>query len=263
VIGTTISHYKILEKLGSGGMGVVYKAEDLKLKRLVALKFLPPDLTQDPETKKRFIHEAQAASALQHSNICAIHDIDETEAEQTFICMDFYQGETLKEKIKDERLKIKDILNYAKQIAEGLAGAHKKGIIHRDIKPANIMITEDGIAKIVDFGLAKLTGQTQLTKDGSTLGTIAYMSPEQARGAEVDHKTDIWSFGVLLYEIVTGQLPFKGDYDQAMLYSIINDEIEPITGLRSGVPKELERIVAKALAKIPDERYQHIDEMLV
>ena len=263
MIGKTISHYKIIEKLGEGGMGVVYKAEDTKLKRIVALKFLPPELTRDPEAKKRFIHEAQAASSLQHNNICTIHEFDETEDEHLFICMDYYRGESLEDKIDRGPLKLEEAIDIAIQVTQGLAKAHEEGIVHRDIKPANLHVTNDNMTKILDFGLAKLRVKTKLTKEGTTLGTVAYMSPEQTRGEPVDHRTDIWSLGVVLYTMITGQLPFKGDHEQAVMYSIINEIQEPLTGLRTGVPMELERIVNKALLKKPDERYQHVDEMLV
>jgi len=263
MVGKTVSHYKIIEKLGAGGMGVVYKAEDSKLKRTVALKFLPPELTRDPDAKERFIREAQAASSLQHNNICTIHDIDETADSQLFMVMDCYEGQTLKEKINSGPLKIDESLDIAIQIAEGLQEAHEKGIIHRDIKSSNIMISSKKQIKITDFGLAKLSGQTKLTQTGTTVGTVAYMSPEQSRSLEVDRRTDIWSFGVLLYEMITGQLPFKGEYDQAVVYSIINDEPEPPTALRTGVPIELERVIAKAILKDPEKRYQHVDELLV
>ncbi|MCI0697473.1 protein kinase [candidate division KSB1 bacterium] len=262
MIGQTISHYKILEKLGGGGMGVVYKAQDLKLDRFVALKFLPPHLSADEDEKKRFIHEAKAASALDHPNICAIYEIDETEDGQMFIAMAYYEGETLKKKIERGPLPIDQTIDLAIQIAQGLAKAHKHGITHRDIKPANVMITKEGVAKIVDFGLAKLAGQTKLTKSGMTVGTVAYMSPEQARGEEVDHRTDIWALGVVLYEMITGQLPFKGEYEQAVIYSILCQEPASIISLRTGVPMELERVVNKAMAKKAGERYQHMDEML-
>ena len=262
MIGKTISHYKILEKLGEGGMGIVYKAEDTKLKRTVALKFLPPGLTRDPQAKERFLHEAQAAAALEHQHICNIYEIDETE-EQIFIVMSCFEGQTLKEKIDAGLLKIDEALKIAVQAAEGLQAAHEKGIIHRDIKSANIMVTDKGQTKIMDFGLAKLKGQTKITKEGSTLGTAAYMSPEQSQGAEVDHRTDIWSLGVVLYEMITGQLPFKGEYEQAVIYSIMNEEPEPLTALRTGVPMELERIVNKTLAKDPSERYQNADDLIV
>jgi non-specific serine/threonine protein kinase len=263
MIGRTISHYKILEKLGGGGMGVVYKAQDLKLDRIVALKFLPPDLTRDPEAKARFIHEAKAASALQHDNICTIHDIDEEPDGQLFLSMDFYDGETLKEKIERGPLPIDEAIDLAMQISRGLAKAHEAGMVHRDIKPANIIVTQEGEAKIVDFGLAKLAGQTKLTKAGSTLGTAAYMSPEQARGEESDRRSDIWSLGVVLYEMIAGRPPFKGDYENALMYSILNVEPEPITGLRTGVPMELERIVTKCLKKKAADRYQNLADFLV
>jgi serine/threonine-protein kinase len=262
MIGKTISHYKILEKLGEGGMGVVYKAEDTKLKRLVALKFLPSSLMASEAEKTRFVHEAQAAAALNHPNICTIYEINEADG-QSFIAMEFIEGQSLKDKIAAGPLKIDEALNIAMQVAEGLHAAHEKKITHRDIKPANVMITTKGQAKIMDFGLAKLAGRTVVTKEGMTLGTVAYMSPEQGRGEEVDRRTDIWAFGVVLYEMITGQHPFKGMYEQAVMYSIMNEEPEPMTGLRTGVPMELERIVNKCLAKNPGERYQHVDEMLV
>ncbi|HGY54062.1 MAG TPA: serine/threonine protein kinase, partial [Caldithrix abyssi] len=262
MIPKIISHYKIVEQIGSGGMGVVYKAEDVKLKRPVALKFLPPEMTRDAESKARFIREAQAASSLDHLNVCTIYEIDETE-DRIFIAMGFIEGKSLLEKINEERLKIKDIVDLAIQIAGGLQAAHEHGIVHRDIKPANILITNDHVVKIVDFGLAKLSRQTKLTMNGTTLGTVAYMSPEQARGEEVDQRTDIWSLGAVLYEMLTGQRPFQGEYDQAVLYSIINDQPEPPSALRSGVPPELERIVLKMLAKDPAKRYQSVNDLLV
>jgi len=263
MIGQIISHYRILQKLGGGGMGVVYRAEDTRVKRTVGLKFLPPELTLDEEAKTRLVREAQAASALQHDNICTIHDIDETPDGQLFIAMDFYEGETLKKRIERGPLPIDIAVDIAMQVARGLAKAHEAEMVHRDIKPANIMVTKEGEAKIVDFGLAKLAGQTKLTKAGSTVGTVAYMSPEQARGEEVDARTDIWSLGVVMYEMITGQLPFKSEYPDAALYSILNEESEPLTGLRTGVPMELERIVNKCLEKKPADRYQHLTDLLV
>jgi serine/threonine protein kinase len=269
MIGKTISHYKILEKLGEGGMGVVYKAEDTKLKRMVALKFLPPELTRDSDAKKRFIQEAQAASALQHNNICTIHEIDETKPApgepgdgQLFICMDFYEGETLNKKIERGPLPLDEAIEIAIQIVQGLARAHEADIIHRDIKPANILITDRGEVKIVDFGLARAAGQTRLTKASTTLGTVAYMSPEQARGEDADQRTDIWSLGVVLYEMVTGRLPFTGDYEQAMMYWILNDAPKPVKQFRSEVPANLEQAICKALEKDRIKRYQNIRELL-
>ena len=261
MIGQIISHYRILEQLGCGGMGVVYKAEDTRLNRIIALKFLPPELTRDKEAKQRFIHEAQAASSLQHHNICTIHDIDETEDGQMFICMDSYEGETLKGKITKGPLKIDETINIAIQLAEGLQCAHDHGIIHRDIKPANIFITKAGEVKILDFGLAKLTGRSIITKMGSTVGTVDYMSPEQTRGENIDHRTDIWSFGIVLYEMLTGELPFKGDYEQAVIYSIINEEPEFISKIRSDVPQQFEKIISKSLNKNSVKRFSDVKEI--
>jgi serine/threonine-protein kinase len=262
MIGKTISHYKILKKIGEGGMGVVYKAQDTKLGRVVALKFLPSHALGTGDEQSRFSREAQAAAALNHSNIATIHEIDEFNG-QSFIAMEYIDGCTLKDKINQGPLKLDQAIKITIQVGDGLHVAHEKGIVHRDIKPANIMLTEKGEAKITDFGLAKLTDRTKLTKSETILGTVAYMSPEQTQGTKVDRRSDIFSLGGVLYEMITGQSPFAGDYDQAMVYSILNEEPEPITGLRTGVPMELERIVNKTLAKSPDERYQHLDEMRV
>ncbi len=263
MIGKTISHYKILEKLGAGGMGVVYKAQDTKLDRFAALKFLPPHLGQSEEEKKRFIQEAKAASALDHPNICTIYEIDETEDGQMFIAMACYEGESLKERIERGPMPLDEALDIAVQISQGISRAHEENIVHRDIKPANIIITNRGEVKIVDFGLAKLAGRTMLTKEGTTLGTVAYMSPEQAQGSNVDHRTDVWALAAVLYEMITGRQPFEGDYEQAVMYSIMNEEQEPVTSLRTGVPMDLERLVSKALSKDPGDRYQAVDEILV
>ena len=202
MIGKTISHYEIIEQLGAGGMGVVYKANDTRLKRQVALKLLSSELSHNEDAKNRFMREAQAASALDHPNICNVHEIDQTDDGQLFICMTFYEGDTLKKRLDEGPLPLEDIVTLALQIAHGLARAHKAGIFHRDLKPANIMLTGQGELKIVDFGLAKLSGQQDLTKEGSTIGTMAYMSPEQAKGQTVDHRTDLWSFGIILYELL-------------------------------------------------------------
>ena len=260
--GTTFAgRYQIIEELGRGGMGVVYKAQDTKLKRTVALKFLPPELTHISEVKERFMREAQAAAALDHPNICTVHEFDEAE-EKTFISMAYIEGQSLKKKIESGPLVLDEALRIATQVAEGLQEAHDREVVHRDIKSANIMVDERGQAKIMDFGLARIAGGTLVTKEGMTMGTIAYMSPEQARGEEVDHRTDIWSLGVVLYEIFTGQLPFKGEHDQAVVYSILKEKPKPITDIKADIPTAIEQVVGKALEKNPDERYQHIDELI-
>ncbi len=256
MIGETILHYKIIKELGRGGMGVVYLAEDTKLKRQVAIKFLPKQISAGSDERKRFEIEAQAAAALNHSNITIIHAI-EKEGDNVFIVMEFIDGIELKDKVKSGTISTKELLNIAIQIAEGLEAAHKKGIVHRDIKSQNIMITNEGKVKIMDFGLAKVKGGSQLTQIGSTIGTVAYMSPEQTRGDEVDHRTDIWSLGVVVYEMLTGKMPFKGDYDQAIIYSILNEELDPVTEYDEG----LTHIIGKSLAKNPDERYQTAREI--
>ncbi len=262
MVGRIISNrYRILEELERGGMGIVYKAEDLKLKRKVVLKFLSPELTRDVEAKQRFIHEAQTASSIDHPNICTIHDFLETGEGQVFIVMEYYHGKTLKDLVK-EKITLHEVVDIAIQIAKGLSSAHQKGIIHRDVKPANIMITEDGVVKILDFGIAKLRGKSGLTRTGITMGTVAYMSPEQAQGKDVDHRTDIWSFGVVLYEMLTGELPFKGEYEQAVIYSILNEEPEPISSLQKHIPSSLENIVNKCLQKDPLLRYRNMEEVL-
>ncbi len=257
MIGETILHYKILEKLGEGGMGVVYKAEDTKLKREVAIKFLPHHIAANEEERERFKIEAQSAAALNHPNIATIYAIEESN-EEMFIVMEYIEGKELREIIKSEIPDLKTPLSYATQIAEGLNAAHRKGIVHRDIKSANIMVTEQGQIKIMDFGLAKLSGSAQLTKIGTTIGTAAYMSPEQAKGEEVDQRTDIWSFGVVLYEMLTKKLPFPGDYEQAVIYSIINEESKVVPTM----DPRIRFIIQKALTKDPNKRYQSADEII-
>ena len=262
MIGKTISHYKILEKLGEGGMGVVFKAQDLRLRRSVALKFLSPAITADAGAKERFIQEAQAASSLDHPNICTIHEINETEDGQLYIVMACYDGETLAEKIRRGALPVSAAVDITGQIARGLAKAHQKGMVHRDIKPANVLITVEGIIKILDFGLAKLAGAARITRAGWTPGTAAYMSPEQAFGGDIDQRTDIWSLGVVFYEMLAGFPPFKGEYEQALVYSIMNEEPAPLLAIRPEIPPALEQLVLKTMAKDPVLRFTDADELV-
>jgi len=259
--GTLIAgKYRIIEEIGAGGMGVVYKAEDLKLKRCVALKFLPPHLMDEPDLKERFLIEAQAAAALSHPNICVIHEVGESE-ERPYIAMEYVEGETLRDKVKEGPIKTEEALNIITQVAAVLGEAHQKGIIHRDIKSANIMVTAKGRAKVMDFGLAKLRGSSSLTKSQTTLGTVAYMSPEQARGDSLDPRTDIWSLGVVLYELLAGKLPFRGDQDQTVIYAILHREPEPLTKLRPGLAPELDHVVGQALTKKAVDRYRTMEEL--
>ncbi|MEJ2494910.1 MAG: protein kinase [Ignavibacteriaceae bacterium] len=259
--GQTILHYKIKEKLGEGGMGEVYKAQDTKLDRFVALKFLPSQLTASEDDKARFIQEAKAASAMNHPNVCTIYSIEEYSG-QLFIAMEYIEGKTLKD--KKDSLSEKQILEIGIQAAEGLAAAHEKGIVHRDIKPENIMIRKDGIVQIMDFGLAKLretSGVSRLTKAGMTMGTMGYMSPEQVQGLDVDHRTDIFSLGVVLYELLAGESPFKGMHETAIMYEIVNVNPEPVSSLKPEVNSEIDEIIFECLEKEPSERYQSAAEI--
>ncbi len=260
--GRTISHYRITGKLGEGGMGVVYQAEDLILERTVALKFLNREALNNPESKERFLREARAAAKLDHPNVCTVYEIGEHDG-QAFLSMAFIEGQTLKEKIAQRPLKLDEALDIAIQAGEGLRAAHEKGIVHRDIKSANLMLTADGKVKVMDFGLAQLAGQGGLTKSWTTLGTVAYMSPEQAQRKPVDLRSDIWSLGVVIYQMVTGRLPFEGEHEAAVLYSIIHSAPELITAVRAGLPAALDHVVSKAMAKDPGERYQYMADLLV
>jgi TolB-like protein/Flp pilus assembly protein TadD/tRNA A-37 threonylcarbamoyl transferase component Bud32 len=277
--GQTLAHYRLVEKIGEGGMGVVWKAEDTKLNRHVALKILPPELTADAERRLRFQREAQAAAALSHPNIAVIHEVGEHEG-TPFIVMEFLEGKSLRELIRQRPLPMREWLRLALPVAEGLAHAHKHGIVHRDLKPDNVMITAEGQVKLLDFGLAKLlqpealpagtdrelhsrleTISRELTRAGKVLGTVAYMSPEQARGEAADHRSDLFSFGVMLYEMASGRLPFKGKSDVEALSATIATEPQPLSQVVEGLPADAERVVRKALEKEPDSRYQHADEL--
>lgn len=261
MIGRKISHYKVLEEIGAGGMGIVYKAEDTKLNRTVALKFVVPRIIRREEDRKRFVREAQTAASLNHPNICTIYEIDE-EAENLFIAMEYVEGQSLKDIIQKGPLKMESVLDIALQIADGLREAHDEGVVHRDIKSSNILLTKKGQVKIMDFGLARPLKEDQITETATIMGTVAYMSPEQASGESFDHRTDIWSFGVVLYEMLSGQLPFGGEHQQLILYSILNKNPQPIAELPYPVPIELERIIQKCLEKDPSERYQRSGDLV-
>ncbi len=270
MIGTTISHYTILEKLGEGGMGIVYKAHDTKLERDVALKFLPAHLSASEQDKARFMQEAKAAATLDHPNICTIHSIEEHEGpasagapagKHLFIAMQFVDGQLLRDRMSG--LNEKQSIEIGIQVADGLAAAHEKGIVHRDIKPENIMVRKDGIVQIMDFGLAKLKGVSRLTKEGSTVGTAGYMSPEQVQGQDADHRSDIFSLGVLLYEMLVGQLPFKGVHETAIAYEIVNVDAIPMSAVRQSIAPELDAIVLECLEKDPNERAQSARQIAI
>ena len=262
MIGQTINHYKITAKLGEGGMGVVYKAEDTKLERPVALKFLASHLLQNEDARKRFRREAKAAAALRHPNVCPIHEIAEADG-RTFMVLAFIEGQSLDKRIESGPVPVPQALDIARQIARGLEAAHEKDIVHRDVKPANAIVDDKGHVTVMDFGLALLTAGSKLTELDTALGTAAYMSPEQSQGMEVDHRTDIWALGGVLYEMVCGKPPFRGLYAQALLYEIVHQEPEPLTAQRTGVPMELERIVGKCLTKDAQRRYSTAADLIV
>lgn len=259
--GMTVSHYRIEKKIGAGGMGEVFLAEDTRLNRKVALKFLPAEFTFDPNVKTRFIREAQAAAALNHPNIITVYEVAEFQ-NRIFLAMEYVEGESLKDVLAEKECRLSEIIDIAMQICQGLAKAHQAGIVHRDIKPQNILIDLDGRVRIVDFGLAKLKGDVKITQAGSTLGTVSYMSPEQAKGEEVDRRSDVFSLGVMLYEMITGQLPFQGEHQAAILNSILTEEPQLLSRYNNRISQEVERIVFKALAKDKEERYQHVDDLL-
>lgn len=266
MIGKTITHFKILEKIGEGGMGVVYRAEDLKLKRQVAIKFLPRQVALQAEARQRFMIEAQAAAALNHPNIATIHTIEEL-PEQAFIVMEFVDGKELKTIVEEHRgsgrmMPLDKIIDYALQIAEGLLAAHQKNIVHRDIKTANLMVTAHDKIKVMDFGLAKMSGSAKLTQTNTTIGTAAYMSPEQTQGLPLDHRSDIWSFGVVLYEMLTGNLPFQGKYLQGMIFAILQEQPQPLQLYRRDLPRELIEVIEKTLQKSPENRFGSLAEVI-
>ena len=262
MVGSTIAHYRIVERLGEGGMSVVYKAEDTRLKRHVALKFLRPFEAAEETGRVRFLNEAKAAAALSHPNVCTVYDVHEHEG-TAFIAMAYLKGESLDRKLARGPLTASEALDTAEQIACGLQNAHANGVVHRDVKPSNVIVTTDGRATLVDFGLALLSNQSRITLPGSTLGTTAYMSPEQAMGEEIDRRADIWAWGVVLYEMLTGRLPFSGQYRDAIIYAILNEDPEPLTSLMSDVPAALEAVCDKALEKNPDDRYPCFDDLLL
>ncbi len=277
MIGQTISHYKILEKLGEGGMGVVYKARDTRLDRFVALKILPPERVADPDRKRRFVQEAKTASALNHPHIVTIHDIDEADGVH-FIAMEYVQGRTLDQLIPRHGMLLNEALKISVQMADALASAHSVGIVHRDLKPGNIMVSETGLVKVLDFGLAKLAERTESsqpdaktlqpgshpqTEEGTILGTVSYMSPEQAEGKKLDARSDIFSFGSVVYEMTTGQRAFQGDSKMSTLAAILNREPRPVKELSGTAPPDLEKIINRCLRKAPERRWQTMADLKV
>ena len=261
MVGETVSHYRIIAEIGAGGMGVVYKAEDLRLGRLVALKFLPPQLVRDPDAKRRFFQEARTASAIDHVNVCTIHDIEETTDGRVFLSMAYCDGETLKKRLERGPLAATEAVRVALQVARGLARAHQAGIVHRDVKPGNIMVTTEGEAKLLDFGIAKITSGGDLTRTGTTLGTIAYMAPEHVRGGDADERSDVWALGVVLYEMLAGRRPFSGANDYELLQAIVDRPQAPLTGV-AGVTDDIARVVERALDKARDRRYANAGELV-
>jgi len=261
VVGKKVAHYEIESELGQGGMGVVYQAKDTLLGRTVALKFLPAMFSRDEDAKKRFIHEARAVSALDHPNIAVVHEIGGLDGDELFIVMAYYNGQTLEDIIEDGPVDLDDAVRYTLETARGLSQAHAKSIIHRDIKPGNIMVTESGLLKILDFGLAKVSDVT-MTLGAMSLGTLAYMSPEQAQGQGVDNRTDLWALGVVFYEMLAGKRPFDGPYDAAILYAAANEDHESVRSWREDAPDHIVDIVDRLLQKNPDKRYQSADELI-
>jgi serine/threonine protein kinase len=262
MIGKTISHYTILEKSGEGGMGIVYKAQDTRLGRFVALKFLPQHITNDEVGKRRLVQEAKAASAINHPNVCIIYDVEEADGEQ-FIAMEYVEGVTLRSKIYESEISLDEAVSYVLQIGEALEEAHSKGVIHRDVKPDNIMVNPKNQVKVMDFGLARLKDAILQSRKSSTVGTLAYMAPEQIQGGEIDHRADIFALGVVLYEMLTRRLPFNAVHEAAMMYSILHEEPEPIQKHLPDAPSELVHILERALEKEPSDRYQSVKEMTI
>ncbi len=261
LVGRDIAQYTVVEYIGGGGMGVVYKAEDRRLGRFAALKFLPTAVGFDPAARERFLREARSASALDHANICTIYETAETDTGDVYIAMAYYEGSTLDAVIERGAAEVDRVLDLAIQVADGLAAAHARGIVHRDMKPANVFVTREGIVKILDFGLAKSGESGVVTQQGAIVGTAAYMAPEQASGARVDHRADIWAVGTILYEMLAGERPFPGSYPQAIVYGILNSDPEPLSGRRAGLPLQLVQIVERCLAKDPDRRYSRVADV--
>ncbi len=259
-MGRTIAQYDVLARVGGGGMGVVYRARDNRLGRTVALKFLPPQWSHDEDARQRFIREAQAASATNHQNICTIHDVETADDGQLFIVMAYYEGQTLKQRLLSGPLPVEEALDIATQIADGLAKAHAQGVVHRDVKPGNVMLTEDGV-RILDFGLATFADALKLTVEHSTLGTAAYMSPEQVRGQSADARSDVWAVGVILYEMLTGHVPFQGSHAEAIAYAVRNETPAPIRASRPEIGEEVEQLVFRAMHKEPSVRFANGREL--